>query len=130
MTHIHEQLVREAYAAFSSGDMDAMRGMFADGASWHVSGRNRFSGDYSGVDNILGYFAQLAEQSEGTFQIEEVHDVLASDEHAVSLHRSSVAMDGKTHQFREILVFHFKDGKIYETWESGVDTYEYDAVFG
>lgn len=130
MAHLHEQVVREAYAAFSAGDLDAMRGMLTEDATWHVPGRNRFSGDYSGVDKILSYLVRLAEESEGTYQIEELHDVLANDEHAVSLHQSSVVMDGKTHRFREILTFHFKDGKISETWEAGVDIYEYDAVFG
>ncbi|MCH7970065.1 MAG: nuclear transport factor 2 family protein [Chloroflexi bacterium] len=130
MAHVHEQVVREAYAAFSAGDLDGLRGTMTEDITWHVPGRNRFSGDYVGMDKVLGYLGRLAEESEGTFHIEELHDVLAGDEHAVSLHRSSAVMDGEKNQFREILVFHFKDGKISEIWEAGADTYEYDAVFG
>ena len=129
MAHPHEDLIRRAYAAFSAGDMDAMRGMMTDDAVWHVPGRNRFSGDYRGADDILGYFARLSEESQGTYQIDELHDVLANEEHAVGLHRSSTVKDGEKHQFKEIVVFHLRDGKISEAWEAGADTYAYDAVF-
>jgi ketosteroid isomerase-like protein len=41
MAHPNEDLVREAYAAFGRGDMDALRDKyFAENVRYHVTGRS------------------------------------------------------------------------------------------
>ena len=50
MAHPNETLVREAFAAFGRGDMDALRSQyFAEDIRWHIPGRNPLAGDYEGV---------------------------------------------------------------------------------
>jgi ketosteroid isomerase-like protein len=85
MAHPNEELTRRAYDAFSKGDVDTLRQVFADNAVFHEPGRNPVSGDYKGIDQILAFFGTLAERSGGTFRV-NLHDVVANDEHAVGLH--------------------------------------------
>jgi uncharacterized protein len=47
------------------------------------------------VEAILGYFARTMELTGGTFRT-ELHDVVANDEHAVSLFMARGQRDGTT----------------------------------
>jgi hypothetical protein len=50
-----------------------VRRLFADDIVFHQPGRNPTSGDYQGLDGVLGLLRTLAEPSGGTFR-SEVHD--------------------------------------------------------
>ncbi len=73
VTQSPAEIVGAAYAAFGEGDIATVLALFADDIAWHISGRSPVSGDYSGHDEVLGFFAELAERSNGTFDL-EIHD--------------------------------------------------------
>ena len=58
--HPNAQVVLQGFRAFAEGDMAAVKPLFHDDAIWHSSGRNRFSGDFRGVDAIMRLFAELS----------------------------------------------------------------------
>jgi hypothetical protein len=125
MTHPNEELVRRAFDAFASGDVETLRGLIDPGSVWHAAGRNRLAGDHRGVEAILGYFARTMELTGGTFRT-ELHDVVANDEHAVSLFMARGQRDGKTLGARNVLVTHVRNGKLGETWLFSGDQYAAD----
>src|SRR5580704_1633701 len=63
---------------------NTVRSLLADDVTWHNPGGNHLSGDHRGVDPAIGPFAKFFEDSGGTFKA-GVHDILASDTHAVAL---------------------------------------------
>jgi uncharacterized protein len=123
--------LRKGYDAFSKGDMDTLRNeLFSPDIVWHQGGRNQTSGDYKGVDSVLGLFGKLSQLTDGTFRV-ELHDVLASDEHVVALATTKGHRAGKTIQNGQYShICHFRDGKLTEAWIVDVDPYELDAFFG
>ena len=123
--------LRKGYAAFSKGDMDTLRNeTFSPDIVWHQGGRNQTSGDYKGVDNVLGLLGKIAQLTDGTFSV-ELHDVLASDEHAVALAVTKGQRGGKTIQNGQYShICHLRDGKISEAWVVNVDPYGIDEFFG
>jgi uncharacterized protein len=125
MVHPNEELVRKGFDAFSKGDVDTLRALFAQDAVWHAPGRSPLSGDHRGVDAILGFFAQTMELTGGTFRV-ELHDVLANDEHAVSLYVARGEREGRTLEDKSVLVSHIRDGKLVETWGYSEDQYALD----
>ena len=68
MAHPNEELVRRGYEAFNNADVDTLRELFADTTIFHEPGRSPISGDYQGLDQVLGFFGTLAERSGGTFR--------------------------------------------------------------
>ena len=53
MAHPNEDLVREAFAAFGRGDIDALqRQYFAPDICWHFPGRSVLAGDHEGVAQV------------------------------------------------------------------------------
>ena len=122
--------LRKGYEAFSSGDMDTLRNeLFSPDIVWHQGGRNQTSGDYRGVDAVLGLFGKLFQLTDGTFKV-ELHDVLASEEHVVALATTHGQRAGKTIQHGEYShICHFRDDKLTEAWIVNVDPYEIDDFF-
>jgi ketosteroid isomerase-like protein len=82
-----------------------------------------------GKDQVLGVFARLAELTGNSFQT-QLHDVLASEEHAVVLQRWAAQREGKAPlDDRNVSVFHIQDRKITEVWHHAGDQYAQDAFF-
>ena len=119
--HPNVELLRKALDAFSRGDLDTVRSLWADDIVYHFSGASPLAGDYKGKDGVLSYFAKAVELAGGTLRMVEVHDVLANDEHAVALLRATGSRKGKQYEAREVDVFHFKDGRIIEFWSFSED---------
>lgn len=129
MAHPNVEVLKKGYEAFSRGDLDTLRTLFADDIIGHVPGRSPLSGDYKGVDEVLGLFGKLAELSGGTYAT-EVHAFLADDEHGVVLDFDSAKREGKTlDRMPAIEIFHFTDGKIAEFWTTTLDQYTEDEFW-
>jgi ketosteroid isomerase-like protein len=131
MTHPNEVLLREAFAAFMRGDLEALQTKyFAEDIRYHVAGRSQIAGDYEGIGEVLGFFGRLFELSGGTLRL-ELHDVVANDEHGVALFKVLAERDGKQLADNEFLVAHpTPDGKAAEIWTQSTDVYASDEFWG
>jgi ketosteroid isomerase-like protein len=129
MAHPNEELVREGFAAFGRGDVDALQHkFFAEGVRYHVPGRSALGGDYEGVAQVLEWLGRQFELSAGTIRA-EVHDVVANDEHAVALFTVRGERAGKQVEDNSVQVFHFRDGKVSEVWSHPADLYAMDEFW-
>jgi ketosteroid isomerase-like protein len=126
--HPNLDLMRRGYAAYTSGDLDTISQLFADDVVWHVSGRSPLSGDYTGKEQVFGFFGKLQELSDGTSKV-EVHDLLADDDHGVAIITQSGTRDGRTYEGRATHVLHLRDGKVTEFWDAYVDQYAADEFW-
>lgn len=125
MGHPNEALVKKGYDAFGKGDLDAVKELLADDIVWHTAGRSEISGDFKGIDEVLGFFGKLVQATDGTFKI-EVHDILANDEHGVAIVTASASRGGKSLTGNGVDVYHLKDGKVTEAWTMAYDQQEFD----
>ena len=129
MAHPNEDLVREAFAAFGRGDLDALRRQyFAEGVRYHVPGRSPVAGDYEGAAQVVEFFGRLFELSGGTFRA-ELHDVVANDQHAVALFIVRAERAGRKLVENTVLEGHIRDGKITEAWIYQADLYAVDEFW-
>ena len=110
------------------GDVGTLRELTDQDAVWHTPGRNLVSGYYRGQDEILGFFARVAELTGGTFRA-ELHDVVANDEHAVAIYVTRGEREGRTLENRTVLVSHVRNGKFTESWLMSDDQYAADEFF-
>lgn len=122
------QLIKDGYTAFGKGDIAAVLAIFADDIAWHVPGRSPVAGDYHGGQEVVAFFGQLQDRSEGSFRI-EIHDVLASDDHVVVLCTELAHRGDKTLSSPSTHVWHVRDGKATEFWGSAYDAYAEDEFW-
>lgn len=117
--HPNAGLLRKGLDAFANGDVATMTEGFSEDVVWHLPGAGPFCGDHVGRDAVFAVFARMAELSPD-FRM-EVHDILASDDHAVALTRSIGSRLGKQLNMPNVDVYHIRDGKAVEFWSIPAD---------
>lgn len=127
--HPNVERARRGYGAFTEGDMDTVGELFADDILWHMGGNNMLSGDYKGKEAVFGLFGRLVQETGGTFS-QEIHDILANDEHVVVLLRTSAQRKGVRVDQRAVDIMHADaEGKITEFWRFFEDTAAVDGMW-
>lgn len=127
MAHPNADLVRKGFEAFGAGDMATLDAIMADDAVWHASGAGVLSGDFVGKQAIFGNFALIPQETDAFSQ--EIHAILADDEHAVALVNATATRRGNTATFAQMFVFHVEDGKAKEVWATPFDQAAADAFW-
>jgi ketosteroid isomerase-like protein len=122
-------ILRRAYAAFNSGDMDTLIEVFDESIVWHMPGRSAMANDYEGRDATLAYFGQLAQETGGTFRAELSHLTADGDDRVVGIQRSTADRNGKHLDVSDCIVFQLKDGRITDGREHFEDLYAWDEFW-
>jgi ketosteroid isomerase-like protein len=113
--HPNRTLIKRLYEAIAEGDREAFRELHAPEVALHVSGHRLAGDEFSGRDSLFSLFERGAD---GDVTVRtEVHDVLASDTHAVALVRAHVSCGADTFEQQIVQVFHVRDGRVAEIWE-------------
>jgi uncharacterized protein len=129
VAHSNEELMRAGYEAFTKGDLETALAIFDDNIVWHVpGGESPLAGDYEGREQVKGFLLRIFEVSGGTFNI-VVHDILANDEHAVAMVRTTARRDGKSLDTKQCHVWHINNGKATEFWGLDADPFGTDAFW-
>ncbi|MCE6993351.1 nuclear transport factor 2 family protein [Saccharothrix sp. S26] len=81
--HPNVKLIKDYYAAYGSGDVNALRRFFAHDIRWTIPGHHPLSGTKVGVEEVLAFFGALAEAG---FRAEPIF-LAADGEWVVDLHR-------------------------------------------
>lgn len=127
--HPNEEVVRRLFSAFETNDTTTVDALLADDVVWNAPGRGVNSGRRTGKQELFAGMGRLAELTGGTLR-GEIHDVLASDDHAVVLQTTRGERDGHGSLVdREAIVLHLRDGKVVEVWEHPGDLHAMDAFF-
>lgn len=128
MIHPNAEVLHKIYADFSKNDFNSMLAACANEITFQVAGKSKLAGKFTKDTFEQNYIAPMMELSGHTLKL-EVHDILASDRHAVALASQTLVRDGKTVQMRTVHVWRFENGKPVAWYEYPRDLYAYDALF-
>lgn len=110
--HPHVTLVKKGYAAFSRGDFATLQDLFARDVVQHQPGTSPLSGDYKGAEAVLGLYAELARQSEGTLRVELQSCFTDGAGHVVAVHRNTARRKGRSLDSQTVLSFTIVGDKV------------------
>jgi ketosteroid isomerase-like protein len=130
MANANEDLVRKGYDAFGAGDLDTLRSIMKPDVVQSVPGNNRITGDYKGVDAVLGYYGTIFELTGGTFSAELESATAQGDTRVDAVHRNRGTLDGRTLDATTTLEFTIEDGLISRLAEKPHDQAAEDAFWG
>jgi ketosteroid isomerase-like protein len=122
-------IMRRAYEAFNTGDVNTLTELMDEGTGWHLPGRSSMAGDYQGRDATLAYFGQLAQETGGTFRAELQHIAAEGDTRVVGIQRSTADRNGKHLDVADCIVFELKDGRMTDGREHFEDLYAWDEFW-
>lgn len=113
-------IARQAYDAFGTGNMPALRELLSPETVWHINDVKPLNGDYNGVEEVFRFLGGLMEASQGTFAI-EVQEVMGNDSHAAALIHETAQRDGKSLSSPAVHVMRMSNDKVVELWASTTD---------
>jgi ketosteroid isomerase-like protein len=129
VTQSNAELLRKGYEDFAAGDVPAVLAIFSEDVTFRIPARSPISGEYTGHDEVTGFFQSLAERSNGTFRI-DVHDILDNgDDTVVALATHNAQRDDRELALPAVHVWRFKDGKATSHQSFVADDYEQDAFW-
>ena len=103
------ELVRRIFDAFARKEAFALRGLFAEDATWVVPGDGIMAGTFTGRDQIFRFLGRLSKETGATYSSRLI-DVLASDDRAAALYRASGERHGRSLDLDQVLLFTIADG--------------------
>jgi uncharacterized protein len=114
--HPNAKILQDMADRMKTGDMEAAFDVLSDDVEWHEIGR----AEPTRGKQALG---QRYAESVGDFEIQaDLHDVLATDDHAIQLMNVTARRGGKTLEYRTAEIYHMSDGKITARWAFSDDT--------
>jgi ketosteroid isomerase-like protein len=126
--HPNAALAREAFDAIARGDTDWLALHMHPDVVFHQGGHFPTAGTYKGRDAVFGHMMEFVTLVESSMKI-DVHDVAATDDHAIALVQTSIDYQGRHLDFDEVHVWHIRDGQTTEMWVVPKDPYEVDDFF-
>lgn len=118
--HPNADVLQAHLDALARGDVAEAMTSYTDDVVFHYPGGNVLSGDYRGKDQVLALLGHVMQLTGGSFR-PEVHDILASDEHAAALVTVHAERSGRSVAWQSVDLFHVRDGKLAEHWVHEVD---------
>jgi uncharacterized protein len=122
-------IMRRAYEAFNSADINTLTELFDESMVWHLPGRSRFADDYQGREATLAYFGQLGQETGGTFRAQLQHLLADDEDRVVGIQRSTGERDGKHLDVVNCIVFELEDGRVTDGREHFHDLYAWDEFW-
>jgi ketosteroid isomerase-like protein len=126
----HENLaqVRRAFDAFAAGDMPTLTELIAVDAVWNIVPTGVLAGNYRGRDQILAWFGQLHQETNGTFR--STPTAFAATEDRVFVQSVvTAARNGKSLNSDQVLVISISSGKMVAVEEYFEDYAGYAAFW-
>ncbi|MFD1148523.1 nuclear transport factor 2 family protein [Saccharothrix hoggarensis] len=122
--HPNVELIRRFYQAYGSGDLAALKAVFAEDIRWTIPGHHPLSGTKAGADEVVAFFGELAKAG---FKAEPIF-LAADGDWVVDLHRGwSTNPEGL--DITWALAFRVADGRIAEAINFAADQHAADAYF-
>jgi uncharacterized protein len=125
----HADVVRRAYHALNTGDIEALNELFDERASWHTPGRSPIAGEHRGRAAVFAQFGRYGGETLGTFTA-VLNQVMASDDGCVvGLHHNNGVRNGKRLEVDCCVEFEVRGGKILRGREHFFDLHAWDAFW-
>jgi ketosteroid isomerase-like protein len=109
MSNDNARIIRSGYDAFAQGDVPAVLGMLSEQITWHIPGRSPLSGDYTGHEEVVGFFTKSMELSAGTLRV-QMDELLADGDRVIALTTVSARRNGTSWSAPEVHVWRVLDG--------------------
>ncbi len=100
-------------------DLDSSSALFSDDFVWHFFNPilPHIQGDYAGVDGLKAFLGAMAQETEGSFNVQPVSVTPVGDELLVVHVQDRMTLDGEALKIDAVVVWRIVNGLIVEAWD-------------
>ena len=122
-------IVRRAYEAFNTADMETLTELFDESASWHTPGRSPLAGDREGREATFAQFGRYVGETGGTFKAKLQRVLTDEDGRVIGIHHNTAERNGKQLDVYCCIVFELKGGRVTDGREHFYDLHAWDEFW-
>jgi ketosteroid isomerase-like protein len=122
-------VLRSYFDAMAAGGPPAAMPYYHDEVVIEVPGEHSAAGRYEGLEGVESFGAAMRAASGGTFRLRPL-DLLASEDHVVTIAEVHVERDGRVLDWERVIVSRVRDGKLWHLRMYESDQRAVDAVLG
>jgi ketosteroid isomerase-like protein len=126
--HPNVTVLLETLRAFNDGDLATLAERVHPDVSYRIPGRASVSGEFHGLQEVMGAFGRLRERSGGTITVQP-GAVVADDEHVMFTARVTAEYEGRSLDVVNAYVFRFREDKLTEGQVFPGDLHAVEAFF-
>ena len=119
------QVVQGFFAAYASGDSEALNQFVADDIEWHIPGQHPLAGTKRGIKEFSAFFSALGKAG---FKA-EVMILAANDQYVIDAHRGYSTTEEGNIDLNWVLLYQVQGGKIQRVQNFSGDLYASDVFF-
>ena len=119
----------EILRAFNAGDVATLRGQVTPDVTYVIPGRSVVSGQFRGIDGVIGAFQRLRRLSGETIEVKPELVVRDGDD-IMFVARVTAEHEGRTLDVINAYAFQFQDGKLAAGRLFPGDMHAIEAFFG
>ncbi len=123
------RLADDYFGALKGQQYETLIRLFASDVLWHQPGTSAIAGEHAGRSQLVQFFSQLMELSEGTLAFEEVGPVAVTDRLAAAALRFSATRKGRKFTGTATMVIRGAEGRVAEVWHLAADNAAADAFW-
>ncbi|WP_236013486.1 nuclear transport factor 2 family protein [Paenibacillus glycanilyticus] len=124
--NVNLKLIQRFFECYSSGDLETMKKeILAEDVTWIIPGHHPLAGIKKGADEIIKYFATIAEAN---FKAELI-SISTSEHHVVDVHRGWGSHGDHKVDMNWVLVYTIEDGRIKSAQNFAADQHVADQFF-
>jgi hypothetical protein len=122
--------LHDAQGAFYAGGPAApLRALLTADVVWHVPGQNAIAGVYSGIDEVMGYFARRRDIAAGTFRMHPGELLVGGGEHAAVLTDGTALLHGTEQSWSTLGLYRFRGHRVAACWLLPLDPDQFDRIW-
>ena len=130
MKHANLDLIDKFFEAYGKRDLNGIRQVLAENATWTFPGRNPLSGTKVGIDDVIAFFDAIGSIM-GSSNVQAEQLVIGVNENyaAECQHIWTNREDGRNLDHQWCVLWKFENGKIAEGRHLAADQYAVDQFF-
>ncbi|MFL5846895.1 MAG: nuclear transport factor 2 family protein [Solirubrobacteraceae bacterium] len=127
MREANLKVLQDYFAAMGAGDREKAATYYHPEVVLEVPGHHAASGTHEGLEGVGRFGAAMAQATGGTFRLTPV-DLLASDDHVVTIGKASATVGDRSMEWDRVIVSRVVDGKLahlrfFEADQAAVDAF-------
>ena len=122
-------IVATAYECLNNGDVESLKKLFHEDASWHTPGISSIAGSRRGRDAVCSHFRRYCGETAGTFRANLLIALESEDGRVVTVHHNSAERPGRELEVICCVVFELDNGRILIGREHFYDLYAWDMFW-